>query len=137
MFIVYSHPFTLFEMFIIYNLMSYTPNPKSYPIAHSAWSTLRGMRKSNGKAVSVEDDGLVDKLIQSVFPNHFGIEVDEVAKQKILDVAKVYSKSKTGTEKEWVEDSRTKMQLASPEIRGAAEAFLSKSYSELKKYNIK
>ena len=98
---------------------------------------MRGMRKSNGKAVSVEYDGLVDKLIAFVFPNHFGLEVDEVAKQKILDVAKVYSKSKTGTEKEWVEDSRTKMQLATPEIRGAAEAFLSKSYSELKKYNIK
>mmetsp|Transcript_33824 Transcript_33824/g.60837 ORF Transcript_33824/g.60837 Transcript_33824/m.60837 type:complete len:475 (+) Transcript_33824:135-1559(+) len=99
-------------------------------------SALRAMGNSNGKGVAVDYDGLVDKLIQSVIPNHFGIDVDEAARQRILDVAKTYSKSKTKT-KDWVEDSRTKNIRSTPEIRDASETFLSDSYSELKKYNMK
>ena len=94
------------------------------------------MGNSNGKGVAVNYDGLVDKLIQSVIPNHFGIVVDDAARQRILDVAKTYSKSKTKT-KDWVEDSRTKNIRSTPEIRDASETFLSDSYSELKKYSMK
>lgn len=94
------------------------------------------MKKTNGKGVAVEYDSLVDKLIQSVFPDHFGIDVDETARQRILDVSKIYSKSKNGS-KDWVEDSRKKDIRSTPEIRAASETFLSRSYSELKTFNLK
>eukprot|EP00571_Detonula_confervacea_P010263 CAMPEP_0172298702 /NCGR_PEP_ID=MMETSP1058-20130122/1234_1 /TAXON_ID=83371 /ORGANISM="Detonula confervacea, Strain CCMP 353" /LENGTH=461 /DNA_ID=CAMNT_0013007989 /DNA_START=73 /DNA_END=1455 /DNA_ORIENTATION=- len=89
-------------------------------------SALRQMKKSDGKGVAVEYDGLVDKLIQSIIPNHFGIDIDEAARQRILDVAKVYSKSKTD-KKDWVEDSRKKDKRSTPEIRAASTTFLSAS----------
>jgi len=99
-------------------------------------SALRQLGDAKGKGVSVDYDGLVEKLAQSIIPNHFGVNVDEAAQQRILDVAKVYSKSKTGI-KDWVEDSREKDIRATPEIREASEIFLLDLYAELKKYNIK
>jgi len=95
------------------------------------------MKKSNGKGAAVEYDGLVEKLIQTVIPNHFGVEVDEAARQRILDVSKIYSKSKDGGNKDWVEDSRRKDVGSTPEIRAAGEMFLSHSYSELRKLSVK
>jgi len=53
----------------------------------------------------------------------------------VLHVSKTYSKAKSHG-KDWVEDSEKKEAHSTPEIRGASELFLSKSYSELKKYSV-
>ena len=84
----------------------------------------------------MEYEGLVDKLIESVFPAHFGIHVDENARQKILSVSQIYSKSKPGKTKDWVEDSEKKDIRSTPEIRAASEKFLASSYFELKKQSV-
>lgn len=94
------------------------------------------MNKTNSKGVAVEYEGLVDKLIESVFPTHFGIDVDETARQKILAVSQIYSKSKPGKSKDWVEDSEKKDIRSTPEIRDASEKFLANSYFELKKHSV-
>jgi hypothetical protein len=94
------------------------------------------MNKSHGKGVAVEYEGLVDKLIERIIPAHFGINVDESARQNILSVSQIYSKSKPGRSKDWVEDSEKKDIQSTLEIRAASEKFLSKSYFELKKHSI-
>ncbi|KAL7429434.1 hypothetical protein ACHAXH_002757 [Discostella pseudostelligera] len=99
-------------------------------------SALKQMNKSHGKGVAVEYEGLVDKLIERIIPAHFGINVDESARQNILSVSQIYSKSKPGRSKDWVEDSEKKDIQSTLEIRAASEKFLSKSYFELKKHSI-
>ena len=96
------------------------------------------MQVSDGKGVSVDYDGLVDNLIETVIPTHFGVPVDDVARQRIMDVSKIYSKSKPGQGhgKDWVEDSKTKDERSTDEIRVASEQFLKGSYTKLKEYNI-
>ncbi|KAL9190147.1 hypothetical protein ACHAXT_007358 [Thalassiosira profunda] len=97
-------------------------------------SALRGLQKSDGMGIPVNYDGLVDTLIEKVIPDHFGVAVDEDARQRILDVSKKYSKGK-GEEKDFVEDSETKDKHSTPEIREASDTFLSESYKELKQYS--
>ncbi|KAL7535514.1 hypothetical protein ACHAXR_008034 [Thalassiosira sp. AJA248-18] len=99
-------------------------------------SALRGLKESNGKGVAVEYDGLVQKLIQTIIPKHFSVDVDEAARQRILDVSTKYSKSKAGTQ-DWVEDSETKDSQSTPMIRRASETYLSDSYSKLQEFNMK
>ena len=78
----------------------------------------------------------MDKLITDVFPNHFTIGeeggLDEISRQRILDVAKVYSKSKDH-DRNWKEDSAKKDASATPEIVEASDRYLSSSYAALKK----
>lgn len=114
-------------------------NDQEFCAAHLATlceSALRAMRVSNGKGIAVEYEGLVDKLIQDVFPNHFSLKVDETSRQRVLDVAKIYSKSKTKA-KNWVEDSKQKDKRSTPNIRAAADVYLADSYEKLKNYSIK
>jgi hypothetical protein len=99
-------------------------------------SALKQMKKPHSKGVAVEYEGLVDKLIESVFPTHFSINVDETARQKILSVSQIYSKSKPGKSKDWVEDSEKKEIRSTPEIRAASEKFLANTYFELKEHSI-
>lgn len=93
------------------------------------------MRQSD-KGKAVEYDGLVDKLINGVFPDHFSLVVDDDARKRILNVSGVYSKAKVSTSREWVEDSEKKDKGSTPEIRDASKIFLSDSYSELRKHSI-
>eukprot|EP00956_Cyclotella_meneghiniana_P008223 scaffold10954_cov74-Cyclotella_meneghiniana.AAC.2 len=99
-------------------------------------SALKELRKSStGRAV--EYDGLVDKLIADVIPNHFGVEMTEEAKQNILEVSKTYSKNKGSKKSEWSEDSEKKEERASKEIVDASETFMTKTYDELKTFTTK
>ncbi len=100
-------------------------------------SALGELKKFNHHGRAVEYDGLIDQLLDNIIPNHFGVTVDEEARQRVLEVSKTYSKAKTKTRggKDWVEDSEKKEAHSTPEIRSASELFLSKSYSELKKYS--
>lgn len=90
-------------------------------------------KSSTGK--SVEYDGIIDKLIDDIIPNHFGVEVDEEARARILDVSTKYSKSAHNGVKDWVEDSEKKENMATSKIREASELFLEESYNELKSFN--
>ncbi len=85
------------------------------------------------QGAAVEYEGLVDKLITDVFPNHFTMDIDEAARQRILDVSKIYSKS-GGRDKDWEDDSKRKDTDSTPEIARASEQYLTKSYRELKKH---
>jgi hypothetical protein len=97
-------------------------------------SALRELSNSNNHGRAVEYDGVVDKLLDDIIPNHFGVAIDYEARQRVLKVSKTYSKAKNhGVD--WVEDSEKKVAHSTPEIRGASELFLSKSYSDLKKYS--
>lgn len=89
-------------------------------------------KTTTGKAV--EYDGLVDKLISDIIPNHFGIEMTSDARQRILDVSKIYSKNKGPRKSKWEEDSEQKEDRASKEIRDASKFFLTTSYTELQKF---
>ncbi|KAL3781698.1 hypothetical protein HJC23_009916 [Cyclotella cryptica] len=96
-------------------------------------SALKELRKTTtGKAV--EYDGLVDKLISDIIPNHFGIEMTSDARQRILDVSKTYSKNKGPRKSEWEEDSEKKEDRATKEIKDASELFMTESYTELQKF---
>jgi len=96
-------------------------------------SALEELRKTTtGKAV--EYDGLVDKLISGIIPNHFGIEMTSDARQRILDVSKIYSKNKGPRKSQWEEDSEQKEDRASKGIRDASTLFMTKSYTELQKF---
>ena len=100
-------------------------------------SALRELSKSNHHGKAVEYDGLIDKLLDDIIPNHFGVAVDEEARQRVLEVSKTYSKAKASArDAGWVEDSEKKESNSTPEIRDASELFLSKSYSDLKKHSV-
>jgi len=94
-------------------------------------SALCAMTNPDSHGIAVEYDNLIEKLIRNVIPNHFGIRVDETARQHILNIAKIYSKSRTG-DRDWAEDGGSKDARSTPEIRVASTKFLSRSYSKLK-----
>ena len=97
---------------------------------------FRLKREEHRQGAAVEYENLVDKLITDVFPNHFTIGeeggLDEITRQRILDVAKVYSKSKDH-DRNWKEDSAKKDASATPEIVEASDRYLSSSYAALRK----
>ena len=94
------------------------------------------MKESDSKGAAVEYDNLIDKLISKIIPDHFNIPIDDNATQKIETIGGTYSKSKGGDGKKWIEDSKTKDDRSTPQIRSASDKFLSSSYTELKKYTI-
>ncbi|EJK44402.1 hypothetical protein THAOC_37059 [Thalassiosira oceanica] len=98
-------------------------------------SALKAMTKPHSLGKAVEYDNLVDKLISSVIPDHFGIEMTDEGKANILAISKTYSKSKGG-EQTWVEDSQRKEVGSTPEIRDASDVFLAESYVKLKQRSI-
>jgi hypothetical protein len=89
--------------------------------------------KFSSQGAAVEYEGLVDKLIGDVFPNHFTIDIDDAARQRILDVAKIYSKSK-GHDLNWEEDSKRKVISSTREVQLASQTYMTNSYMELKKH---
>ena len=92
------------------------------------------MRKSTtGK--SVEYDGIIEKLINDVIPNHFSVEMTKDAEERIRNVSKTYSKAKTGNN-EWVEDSEKKEDRATPAIQDASD-WIAEHLRDLTDVNLK
>lgn len=87
------------------------------------------------QGAAVEYEGLVDKLIGEVFPKHFTIDIDDAARERILDVSKIYSKS-NGRDLDWKDDSERKDTRATPEIVLASKKYLDRSYTDLAKHCI-
>mmetsp|Transcript_6077 Transcript_6077/g.6608 ORF Transcript_6077/g.6608 Transcript_6077/m.6608 type:complete len:442 (-) Transcript_6077:360-1685(-) len=84
---------------------------------------------SYGVAVNYED--IVNKLISTVIPDHFDVEMTDERSENILAVSSRYSKGRGDRSKEWKEDSSKKERGATPEIRSASRNFLNKLYERL------
>ncbi len=87
-------------------------------------SAIKGIYEANNMGRSVNYEGLVQKLIDTIIPNHFRIPVTSQGKKNILEIGSRYSKGRGNRNKEWKEDSETKEKQASKEIRDAADYFL-------------
>jgi len=97
-------------------------------------AAVNGIERSKGLGIGINYENLVNKLIDNVFPNHFGLSMTEERRQRIIEVSSHYSKGKGTRAKEWEEDSEKKDALASPEMRKASEIFLHSSYNALSEY---
>jgi len=79
----------------------------------------------------VNYENFIDTLVTSILPLHFGFEVTEEMRERLLDVSTKYSKGRGGKTHEWKEDNTKKDQAASDAVKQAAELFLAKSYTTL------
>jgi len=116
-----------------------------YCAAHLATltqSAADGIERSNstttssklmGRAINYED--LPAVLWNSVLPDHFGLgTLSEETVKRLQDISGVYSKGTHGRHGEFKDDTESKEQKATPEIRDAAKTFLEESYKRLLKY---
>mmetsp|Transcript_2255 Transcript_2255/g.4160 ORF Transcript_2255/g.4160 Transcript_2255/m.4160 type:complete len:462 (+) Transcript_2255:199-1584(+) len=91
-------------------------------------SATRALFESGMLGRPVNYENIVQKLIQHIIPDHFGVLMTDAEKDNILQVASKYSKGRGGKKREWNEDSNQKEMRASKGIRHAAEYFLKEWY---------
>jgi len=83
-----------------------------------------------GMGVNYED--LTNKLMDTIFPDHFKLEMTEENRARIIEVSGHYSKGRGKRKgKEWKEDSMEKDEMATPKLKKASKAFLYESYHTL------
>lgn len=82
-----------------------------------------------GKSLNYEN--IVDKLITNIIPNHFNVPVIEESRKRIIEVSAQYSKGKANRGGVWKDDSESKNENASSELREASNTFLYPSYNSL------
>lgn len=93
-------------------------------------AALNSLSQSNGQGIAVNYEGITNKLIDTVFPDHFQLEMTEEKRQRIIEVSGHYSKSRGPQKgKEWKEDSEEKEDMATPKIKEACELFLYSNYN--------
>lgn len=93
---------------------------------------LQSISQSNGMGIGVNYEDLTNKLIDTVFPDHFKLEMTEEKRQRVIDVSGHYSKGRgKRKQEEWKEDSVEKDESATPKIKAAAELFLYSLYNRL------
>ena len=86
----------------------------------------------NNKGLLINYKDLPQALIDTVFPNHFQIPIDDEVSTRILEVCTHYSKGRGKREEEWVEDSQKKLAKASDAVREASDLFLRDTYEWMK-----
>jgi len=88
------------------------------------------LRQSNGMGIGINYEDLTNKLIDTVFPYHFQLDMTEEKKERIIEVSGHYSKGR-GTHKseQWKDDSVEKDGAATPKIKEACELFLYSLYN--------
>jgi len=84
-----------------------------------------------GRMVNYAD--LPNVLIDSIFPNYFGVPVGTEQRQRIETVCGVYSKGRGDKAGVWKDDSALKEQNASPLVKAACDTLLQPSYEALQK----
>jgi len=100
-------------------------------------AAVEAISRSNGVGIGVNYQSITNTLINTIFPDHFKLEMTEERKERIIEVSGHYSKGKSASRgksfqgKEWKEDSERKEERASPAIKEASELFLSSSYAIL------
>jgi len=100
---------------------------------------IQALDRSNGTGIAVNYENLSNKLIDTIFPNHFKLEMTEEKRKRIIAISGQYSKgtvikdisSKGRSKKEWKEDSENKDDSATPEIKKACETFLYPVFTRL------
>lgn len=99
-------------------------------------SALNNLKVSYGLGLAVKyTPQLVDTLLESIFPNHFQLAVDDMGRDRVHDVAGVYSKNSGRHDKvNFVEDSERKERNASKAIKSASKAFLQNTFEELERF---
>jgi hypothetical protein len=91
-------------------------------------SAVSALFESGTLARPVNYENIVQKLINHIIPDHFGVLMTDEGKDNILQVASKYSKGRGQKSREWKEDSDQKERQASPGIRHAANYFLKEWY---------
>ena len=113
-------------------------SPEEFCAAHLATITetaLENIQQSDGLGVPVNYETLPNIMYESILPNHLGVRTTQVEIDNIKQVSGSYSKGRGERKKEWEEDSTKKEEGASPEIRRAAQHFLSESYTALQEFS--
>jgi len=86
---------------------------------------------SNGMGFAVNYEDITNKLISTVFPDHFKLEMTEERRERIIEISGHYSKGKAHKGGNWTEDNEQKDKNATPVIKDACKTFLSASYNTL------
>lgn len=94
-------------------------------------SAVRAIFDAGMIARPVNYENLIQKLVDHIIPDHFGVLMTEEGKNNIIEIGSRYSKGRGGKNREWKEDSHQKEMRASPEIRMAANYFLKEWYDTL------
>jgi len=93
-----------------------------------------------GLAVNYHKD-LVHDFIDTVFPKHFNVPLDQAAIERVLKVSGTYSKNRgsQGAGAKFKADSEAKEREATDGIREASSLFLEPSFNTLQhsRYNIR
>lgn len=111
--------------------------PEEFCAAHLATITetaLANIQQSGGLGMPINYESLPTIMYESILPNHLGVRTTQVEIDNIQRVSGSYSKGRGERKKEWEEDSTKKEAGASPEIRQAAQQFLSESYAALQTF---
>lgn len=74
---------------------------------------------------------LPDILVEDIFPNRFGLLINNEQRLRIRSIATMYSKASHGRARPYVDDSNDKEHRATDAIREAANVFLSGFYRRL------
>ncbi|KAL3791125.1 hypothetical protein HJC23_000545 [Cyclotella cryptica] len=96
-------------------------------------SALKNLEESNGLGLAVKySPNLVQDFLNTIFPKHFNVMVDDVGRELVLKVSQTYSKNR-GEEEEgaYKSDSEAKEEKASEVIRQASKLFLEPSFFAL------
>jgi len=98
-------------------------------------AALEALDRSNGMGIAVNYENISSKLIDTIFPDHFKLEMTEERRKRIIAISGQYSKglvsSGISKKKEWKEDSENKNKLATPEIKKACETLLYPVFTSL------
>jgi len=86
---------------------------------------------SHGMGFGVNYEDITNKLISTVFPDHFKLEMTEERRERIIDISGHYSKGIAHKAGKWAEDSDKKDEKATPLVKDACKTFLSASYNSL------
>eukprot|EP00574_Skeletonema_japonicum_P004620 CAMPEP_0201723362 /NCGR_PEP_ID=MMETSP0593-20130828/7437_1 /ASSEMBLY_ACC=CAM_ASM_000672 /TAXON_ID=267983 /ORGANISM="Skeletonema japonicum, Strain CCMP2506" /LENGTH=418 /DNA_ID=CAMNT_0048214463 /DNA_START=168 /DNA_END=1424 /DNA_ORIENTATION=- len=102
-------------------------------------SAIKNLNDADGLGMAVNyHKDLVHDFLDTVFPKHFDVPLDQEAIDRVMEVSGIYSKNR-GRQGEFKADSEEKEKKASDGIREASSLFLEPSFHTLQdsRYNIK
>jgi hypothetical protein len=104
-------------------------------------SAIKNLNDADGLGMAVNyHKDLTHDFIDTVFPKHFSVPLDQEAIDRVIKVSATYSKNRGEyMEGEFKSDSEKKKKMASEGIRQASSLFLEPSFHSLQtsRYNIK
>lgn len=102
---------------------------------------LGGLELPSSKGRAVNYATLPEAIWETILPQHFKISFSEDTKsmlERLKGLSQVYSKGFRGrANKEWVEDSERKQEVATPAIREAAKLFIQPYFEQLQRHSKK